>query len=158
MSIESMMTSGPQKVTGLNGLGDTAHFDRLKTALFGTRGSGHFDRAAAYRILDDLRHVAYRRGWQAAEGFLFLDQDFIDASEDLSMAQDDLNGMSRNLPFLREVTAFVEVIESIRDEMSEEARLFLGWRPYSGKWAFPNPVWSELTEAFQEGRDGCETG
>lgn len=74
------------------------------------------------------------------------------------MAQDDLNRMSRNLPFLREVAAVVEEIESIRDEMSDEARIFFGWRPYSEKWAWPNPVWSELRTAFQEGRDdaACE--
>ncbi|NKQ86828.1 hypothetical protein C3Y91_21165 [Rhizobium sp. UPM1133] len=64
------------------------------------------------------------------------------------MAQDDLHRMSRNLPFLREVTAVVEEIKSIRDEMSDEARIFFGWRPYAGKWAFPNPVWSELRQAF----------
>jgi hypothetical protein len=64
--------------------------------------------------------------------------------------------MSRNLPFLREVTAIVEEIESIRDEMSDEARIFFGWRPYAQKWAFPNPVWSELRKAFQEGRDDAE--
>ena len=157
MSMESIMTSAPQKVTGLNGLGDTAHLDRLKTALFGARENALFDRAAADRILDDLRHVAYRRGRRAAEVFRFLDQDFIDADEDLSMAQDDLDRMSTNLPFLREVTTVVEEIDSIRDEMSEEARLFFGWRPYAGKWAFPNPLWSELREAFQDGRDGCET-
>lgn len=156
MSIESMTRPVSQEVTGFRGLSDSAHFDRLKAALFGTRGSGLFDRAAADRILDDLRHVAYRRGRQAAEVFLFLDQDFIDESEDLSMAQDDLNGMSRNLPFFREVTAFVEEIESIRDEMSEEARLFFGWRPYAGRWAFPNPVWNELLQAFQEGRDDAD--
>lgn len=64
--------------------------------------------------------------------------------------------MSRNLPFLREVTAVVEEIESIRDEMSDEARVFFGWRPYAEKWAFPNPVWTELRQAFQEGRDDAE--
>lgn len=146
----------PHKVTGLNGLSDAAHFERLKTALFRARGRARFDRAAADRILDDLRHVAYRRGRLAAEVFQFMDQDFIDADEDLSMAQDDLNRMSRNLPFLREVTAVVEEIESIRDGMSDEARVFFGWRPYAGKWAWPNPVWSELKTAFQEGRDDAE--
>ncbi|NEK17707.1 hypothetical protein [Rhizobium leguminosarum] len=60
-------------------------------------------RAAADRILDDLRN-----GVAAAQVFQFLDQDYIDADEDLSMAQDDLHRMSRNLPFLREVTAVVE--------------------------------------------------
>lgn len=148
MSMESIMTSATQKVTGSNGLGDTAHFDRLKTALFGARENSLFDRAAADRILDDLRHVAYRRGRQAAEVFQFLEQDYMDADEDLSMAQDDLNRMSRNLPFLREVTAVVEEIESIREEMSEEARIFFGWRPYAERWAWPNPVWSELQAAF----------
>lgn len=156
MSIESMTTAAPQKVTGLNGLGDAAHFERLRTALFGTRGSGHFDRAAAHRILDDLRHVAYRRGRQAAEVFQFLDQGFIDEDEDLQMAQADLDGMSRNLPFIREVTSVVEEIESIQDEMPEEAQLFFGWRPYAGRWAFPNPVWNELLQAFQDGRDDAE--
>lgn len=72
------------------------------------------------------------------------------------MAQDDLNRMSRNLPFLREVTALVEEIESIRDEMSDEQRVFFGWRPYAENWAFPNRVWSELWTAFQEGRDDAE--
>ena len=158
MSIESMMTVPSQKmVTGWNGLGDAADFERLKTALFRTRGSGHFDRAAADRILDDLRHVAYRRGRQAAEVFQLLDQDFIDADEDLTMAQDDLDGMSRNLPFLREVTAVLEEIESIREEMAEEARIFFGWRPYAERWAWPNPVWSELQAAFQEGRDDVDS-
>lgn len=156
MSIESMTTAAPQKVAGLNGLSDAAHFERLKTALFGARENALFDRAAADRILDDLRHVAYRRGRRAAEVFRFLDQDFIDADEDLSMAQDDLDRMSRNLPFLREVTAVVEEIESIREEMSEEARLFFGWRPYAGRWAWPNPLWSELHAAFQEGRDDAQ--
>lgn len=155
MSIEC--TDEPLKVTGWKGLSDTAHFGRLKTALFRARGHNRFDRAAADRILDDLRHVAYRRGRRAAEVFQFLDQDFIDADEDLSMAQDDLNRMSRNLPFLQEVTAAVEEIESIRDEMFEEARIFFGWRPYAQKWAFPNPVWSELRTAFQEGRDDAES-
>ena len=158
MSIESMTTTATTKVTGWKGLSDAAHFERLKTALFQTRGRTRFDRAAADRILDDLRHVAYRRGRQASEVFQFLAQDFIDADEDLSMAQDDLNRMSRNLPFLREVTAVVEEIESIRDEMSNEARVFFGWRPYAGKWAFPNPVWSELRTAFQDGRDDVERG
>lgn len=153
MSIKSMTTAGPRKVTGWKGLSDDAHFKRLKTALFRSRGGARFDRAAADRVLDDLRHVAYRRGRRATEVFQFLDRDFIDAEEDLSMAEDDLNRMSRNLPFLREVTAIVEEIESIRDEMSYEARIFFGWRPYAGKWAFPNPVWSELRTAFQEGRD-----
>jgi len=45
-----------------------------------------------------------------------------------------VNRMSRNLPFLREVSAVVEEIESIGDEMSDEARLFFGWRPYAEKW------------------------
>lgn len=40
--------------------------------------------------------------------------------------------MSRNLRFLRRVTAAVEEIESIKDEMSEEDRQFFGWRPYAG--------------------------
>jgi len=131
MSIESMTTTDPRKFTGWKGLSDAAHFKRLKTVLFRSRGRARFDRAAADRILDDLRHVAYRRGRQASEVFQFLDQDFIDADEDLSMAQDDLNRMSRNLPFLRKVTAVVEEIESIRDEMSNEARVFFGWRPYA---------------------------
>ncbi|MBB3967236.1 hypothetical protein [Rhizobium metallidurans] len=156
MSIESMTTARPRQVTGWKGLSDAAHFERLKTALFRSRGRARFDRAAADRILDDLRHVAYRRGRQASEVFQFLDQDFIDADEDLSMAQDDLNRMSRNLPFLREVTAVVEEIESIRDQMSDEARIFFGWRPYAERWAFPNPVWSELRTAFQEGRDDAD--
>ncbi|MGG7518806.1 hypothetical protein ACQ3G6_13050 [Allorhizobium undicola] len=158
MSIESMTTAGPRKVTGWKGLSDAAHFERLKTALLRSRGRTRFDRAAADRILDDLRHVAYRRGRHAAEVFQFLDQDFVDGDEDLSMAQDDLNRMSRNLPFLRVVTAVVEEIESIRDEMSDEARIFFGWRPYAEKWAFPNPVWSELRTAFQEGRDDASSG
>lgn len=152
MTIESM-TAQPAAVTGWKGLSDAAHFERLKTALFRTRGRSRFDRAAADRIQDDLQHVAYRNGVAAARVFQFLDQDYIDADEDLSSAQDDLNRMSRNLPFLREVAAVVEEIESIRDEMSEEARVFFGWRPYAGKWAWPNPVWVELRQAFQEGRD-----
>lgn len=156
MTIESMTTTAPPKVTGWKGLSDAAHFERLKAALFRAKGRSRFDRAAADRILDDLRHVAYRRGRQAAEVFQFLDQDFIDADEDLSMAQDDLNRMSRNLPFLREVATVVEEIESIRGEMSDEAQVFLGWRPYAQKWAFPNPVWSELRTAFQDGRDDAE--
>jgi hypothetical protein len=156
MSIEPMATATPPQVTGWKGLSDAAHFERLKTAMFRARGRSRFDRAAADRILDDLRHVAYRRGRQAAEVFQFLDQDFIDTDEDLSMAQDDLNRMSRNLPFLREVTAVVDEIESIRDEMLEEARIFFGWRPYAAKWAFPNPVWSELRTAFREGRDDAD--
>ncbi|TBZ27201.1 hypothetical protein E0H36_32120 [Rhizobium leguminosarum bv. viciae] len=150
---EPMTTAELPKVTGWKGLSDVAHFERLKTALFRTRGRTRFDRAAADRILDDLRHVAYRNGVSAAQVFQFLDQDYIDAGEDLSMAQDDLNRMSRNLAFLREVAAIVEEIESIRDEMSDEARVFFGWRPYAGKWSWPNPVWHELRTAFQEGRD-----
>ncbi|MDW9508803.1 hypothetical protein GOA81_28110 [Sinorhizobium meliloti] len=157
MTIESMATREPPKVTGCKGLSDAAHFQRLMTALFRARGRSRFDGAAADRILDDLRYVAYRRGRQAAEVFQFLDQDFIDADEELAMAQDDLNRMSRNLPFLKEVAAVVEEIESIRDEMNEEARIFIGWRPYAGKWAFLNPVWSELRTAFQEGRDDVES-
>ncbi|MBB4249450.1 hypothetical protein [Rhizobium sp. BK008] len=153
---ESTTTAQAPKVTGWKGLSDAAHFERLKTALFRTRGRTRFDQAAADRILDDLRHVAYRNGVAAARAFQFLEQDFIDTDEDLSMAQDDLNRMSRNLPFLREVTAVVEEIESIRDEMSAEARIFFGWRPYAEKWAFPNPVWTELRTAFQEGRDDAE--
>ncbi|MBY3514147.1 hypothetical protein HFN76_18190 [Rhizobium laguerreae] len=144
------------KVTGWKGLSYAAHLERLKTALFWTRGRTRFDRAADDGILDDLRHVAYRNGVAAAQAFQFLDQDYIDADEDLSMAQDDLNRMSRNLPFLREVTAVVEEIESIQDEMLDEARLFFGWRPYAEKWAFPNPVWIELRTAFQEGTDHAE--
>jgi len=155
MSIESMTTAS-SKVTGWKGLSDAAHFERLKTALFRRRGQTSFDRAAADRILDDLRHVAYRRGVEASRVLQYLDQDFIDADEDLSSAQDDLHRMSRNLPFLREVAAIVEEIEAIRDEMSDEARIFFGWRPYAGKWAFPNPVWSEMRTAFQEGRDDAE--
>ncbi|MDC7741233.1 hypothetical protein [Rhizobium binxianense] len=150
---ESMTTAELPKVTGWKGLSDAAHFERLKTALFRTRGRTRFDRASADRILDDLRHVAYRNGIAAARVFQFLDQDYIDADEDLSSAQDDLNRMSRNLPFLREVAVVVEEVESIKDEMSDEARIFFGWRPYAQKWAFPNPVWSELRQAFQEGRD-----
>ena len=96
MPIESMTTTGTPKVTGWKGLSDAAHFERLKTVLFRTRGRTRFDRAAADRILDDLRHVAYRRGIEAARAFQFLDQDFIDTDEDLSMAQDDLHRMSRN--------------------------------------------------------------
>ncbi|NEI62159.1 hypothetical protein [Rhizobium leguminosarum] len=153
---ESMTTAELPKVTGWKGLSDAVHFERSKTALFRTRGRTRFDRAAADRILDDLRHVAYRNGVAAARVFQFVDQECIDADEDLSPAQDDLNRMSRNLPFLREVTAVVDEIESIRDEMSEEARVFFGWQPYSGKWAFPNPVWCELRQAFQEGRDIAE--
>jgi len=156
MTIESMTTTASPRVTGWKGLRDAVHFERLKTALFRTRGRTRFDRAEADRILDDLRHVAYRRGVEAAQVFQFLDQDFIDSDEDLSMAQDDLNRMSRNLPFLREVTAVVEQIESIRDEMSDEAQIFFGWRPYAQKWAFPNPVGSELRTAFQEGRNDAE--
>ncbi|MGR9354502.1 hypothetical protein [Rhizobium leguminosarum] len=153
MTIESMTTAEASKATGWKGLSDAAHFERLKTALFRTRGRSRFDRAAADRIMDDLRHVAYRNGVAAARVFQFLDQDYIDADEDLSIAQDDLHRMSRNLRFLREVTAVVEEIESIGDEMSDEARIFFGWRPYAEKWAWPNPVWSELRTAFQEGRD-----
>ncbi|NKL77644.1 hypothetical protein [Rhizobium leguminosarum] len=154
---ESMTTAELPKVSGWKGLSDAGHFQRLKTALFRTRVRTRFDRAAADRILDDLRHVAYRNGVAAAQVFQFLDQDYIDADEDLSSAQDDLNRMSRNLPFLRQATAVVEEIESIRDEMPEEARIFFGWRPYAGKWAFPNPVWTELRQAYQEGRDDAES-
>ncbi|WP_326912953.1 hypothetical protein [Rhizobium johnstonii] len=50
----------------------------------------------------------------------------------------------------------VEEIVCIRDEMSDEARIFFGWRPYAEKWVFPNPVWNELRQAFQEGRDDAE--
>ncbi|TAU52494.1 hypothetical protein ELI43_06510 [Rhizobium leguminosarum] len=131
-----MTTAELPKVTGWKGLSDTAHFERLKTALFRTRGT-RFDRAAGNRILDDLRHVAYRNGVAAARVFQVLDQDYIDTNEDLSMAQDDLHRMSRNLRFLRAVAAILEEIESIRDEMSDEARIFFGWRPYAEKWAFP---------------------
>lgn len=63
----------------LEGLSDAAHFERLKTALFRTRGRTRFDRAAADRILDDLRQVAYRRGVEAARVFPFPDQDYVDA-------------------------------------------------------------------------------
>ncbi|MGY5809975.1 hypothetical protein ACXHXG_19950 [Rhizobium sp. LEGMi198b] len=157
MTIESMTTTTSPKITGWKGLSDAAHFERLKTALFRTRGRTRFDRAAADRILDDLRHVAYRRGVEAARVFQFLDQDYIDMDEDLSSAQDDLNRMSRNLPFLREVAAVMEEIEPIRDQMLEEARMFFGWRPYAQRWAFPNPLWSELRQAFQEGRDDAES-
>ncbi len=156
MRTESMTTTVSKKVTGFKCLSDAAHFDRLKKALFCSRGNALFDRAAADRVLDDLRHVAYRRGRLAAEVFLFLDQEIIDADEDLSMAQDDLDRMSRNLPFLREVTAVVEEVESIREELAEEAQIFFGWRPYARRWAWPNPVWSELTVAFEEGRDDAE--
>lgn len=156
MTTESMTALERPKITGWKGLSDAAHFERLKTAMFRARGRTRFNRAAADRILDDLRHVAYRRGIAAAQVFQFLDQDYVDEDEDLSMAQDDLSRMSRNLPFLREVVAVVEEIESIRHEMSDEARIFFGWRPYAGKWAFPNPVWSELRTAFQEGRDDVE--
>lgn len=93
-----------------------------------------------------------------AQIFQFMDEDFIEADEELASAKDDLDRMSRNIPFLRKVTAVVEEIESIQDQMSEEARLFFGWRPYSGKWAFPNPVWTELRQAFQEGSDGVQVG
>ncbi|TDK39128.1 hypothetical protein E2F50_03075 [Rhizobium deserti] len=156
MTIESMTTTAPPEVTGWKGLSDPAHFEQLKTALFRSRGRAGFDWAAPDRILDDLRHVAYRRGRQVAVVFQFLDQDFIEAEEDLSMAQDDLNRMSRNLPFLRKVTAVVEEIESIWGEMSDVARLFMGWRPYSGQWAWPNPLWVEMTAAFREGRDDAD--
>ncbi|MBY5461344.1 hypothetical protein HFO89_34415 [Rhizobium leguminosarum] len=155
MTIKSMTTAEPQKVTGWKGLSDAGHLERLETALFRARGRTRFDRAAADRFLDDLRHVAYRNGIAAAQVFQFLDQDYIDADEDLSMAQDDLHRMSRNLPFLREVAAVVEEIESIRADMSEEARILFGWRPYGGKWSSPNPLWSELRQAFQEGRDNA---
>lgn len=140
MCTESLTTTVSKKVTGFKCLSDAAHFDRLSKALVGARENALFDRAAADRVLDDLRHVAYRRGRLAAEVFLFLDQDFIDASEDHSMAQEDPNGMSRNLPFLREAAAVVQQIGSIREEMSEEAQIFFGWRPYAGRWALPNPV------------------
>lgn len=40
--------------------------------------------------------------------------------------------------------------------MSDAARIFFGWRPYAAKWGFPNPIWSELRAAFQEGRDDAE--
>lgn len=76
--------------------------------------------------------------------------------KDLSSVQDDLNRMSRNLPFQREVAAVVQEIESIRDEMSSDARVFFGWRPYAGKWAFSNPIWTELGKASQDGRDDAE--
>lgn len=156
MTIESMTTTIASKVTGWKGLSDAAHFERLKTILFRARGCVRFDRTAADRILDDLRRVAYWNGIARAMPFQFMDQDDIDADEDLSSAQDDLNRMSRNLPFLKSVAVVVEEIESIRDEMSEEARIFFGWRPYSRKWAWPSPVWSELRQAFQEGRDDAE--
>ncbi|MNL80739.1 hypothetical protein D3C87_2076650 [compost metagenome] len=64
--------------------------------------------------------------------------------------------MSRNLPFLRTVAALVGEVESIQDDMSEEARLFFGWRPYAGRWATANPIWVELRQAFQDGRDDVE--
>lgn len=101
MTIKSMTTVDPPKVTGWKGLSDAGHFERLKIAPFRTRDAPRFDREAGDRIMDDLRHVAYRSGVEAAQVFQFLDQDHIDADEDLSMAQDDLNRMSRNLPFLR---------------------------------------------------------
>lgn len=133
MSNEFITTPVPEKVTGFKGLSDAAHFDRLSKALLGARENALFDRAAADRVLDDLRYVAYRRGRLAAEVFLFLEQEFIDADEDLSMAQDDLNGMSRNLPFLREITAVLEEIESIREEMSEEAQIKT-FKSRGGEW------------------------
>ncbi|MGH0359226.1 hypothetical protein [Sinorhizobium meliloti] len=49
-----------------------------------------------------------------------MDEDFIEADEDLAAAKVD-DRMSRNIPFLRKVAAVVEEIESIQDEMSEEA-------------------------------------
>ncbi|RFB85120.1 hypothetical protein B5K08_26735 [Rhizobium leguminosarum bv. trifolii] len=79
MTTEPMTTTEPPKVTGWKGLSDAAHFERLKTALFRTRGRTRFDRAAADRILDDLRQVAYRRGVEAARVFQFPDQDYVDA-------------------------------------------------------------------------------
>lgn len=153
MMIESMTSTPPEKVTGWKGIPDAVHFDRLKVALFNAKGRGRFDRAAADGILDDLRNVAYRHGIAAASIFQFVDDDFIEADESLAATKDDLDHMSRNLPFLKTVTAVVEEIESIRDEMTEDARTFFGWRRYSGKWASPNPIWSELRQAFQEGRD-----
>ena len=60
---------------------------------------------------------------------LNIDQDIIDADEDLSKAQEDPNQMSTNLPFLQEVAAVIEEIESIRNTMSDQARAFFGWRP-----------------------------
>ncbi len=158
MSIGSMATSDPQKVAGWKGLSDAAHFERLKTALFRSRGRAHFDRAAADRILDDLRHVAYRNGIAAARVFQFMDDDFIQADEDLTSAKDDLDRMSRNLPFLKTVAAVVEEIEAVQDEMTMEAKLFMGWRPYAGRWAWPNPMWTDLRQSFQEGRDDAEGG
>lgn len=156
MRTERRELTAPQKVTGWKGMSDDQHFDRLKFVLFRARGRRRFERAAADRILDDLRHVAYRNGAAAAQVFQFMDENFIEADEDLASAKDDLDRMSRNIPFIRKVTAAVREIESIQDQMSEEARLFFGWRPYAEKWAWPNPVWAELRQAFQDGRDDAE--
>lgn len=146
----------PKTVSGWKGMPDAVHFERLKIVLHRARGRGRFDRAAADRIMDDLRHVAYRNGVAAARVFQFMDDDFIQGDEDLAAAKDDLDGMSRNLPFLKTVSAVVEEIESIQDEMTEDARLFMGWRPYSGKWAWPSPLWTEMVSAFREGRSDAE--
>lgn len=35
--------------------------------------------------------------------------------------------------------------------------MFFGWRPHAQRWAFPNPVWSELRQSFQEGTDDLES-
>ncbi|UFW80866.1 MULTISPECIES: hypothetical protein [Rhizobium] len=77
-----MTTAEQPKVSGWKGLSDTLHFERVKTALYRTRGRTRFDRAAADRILDDLRHVAYRNGLAAARVFQFVGQEYFDADED----------------------------------------------------------------------------
>lgn len=154
--MESLVPTSRKTVTGWKGIPDAAHFERLKIVLHRARCRSRFDRAAADRIMDDLRHVAYRNGVAAARVFQFMDDDFIQADGDLAAAKDDLDGMSRNLPFLKTVAAVVEEIGAIQDEMTEEAKLFAGWRPYSGKWAWPSPLWTEMCEAFREGRDDAE--
>lgn len=67
MSNKSLTSPVLEKVTGFIGLSDAAQFDRLSQALLRARENALFDPAAADRILDDLRHVAYRRGGNAVE-------------------------------------------------------------------------------------------
>ena len=87
------------------------------------------------RILNNLRHVAYRRRLLAGRAFQFLDHDFIEADENLQIRQ-NVNKSS----FITADCRRVGETESIHDKMRKEAQLISGWRLYSEKWALPNSM------------------
>lgn len=103
-------------------------------------GRGRFDRRPPA--------VAFRNGIAAARVFEFLDQDYVDADEDLSTAQDASTACRGIFLFSRRLRPLSNRLNPYGGDDGGRSNL-LRMGAVWGEVAWPNPVWPELRHAFR---------